>query len=241
MIFHRPRLQGIRIIEKPATKFGVTYKRLILDHQGHFPAVSVETFQLSGNTPPIQRINAKLHEPLSGEASEWTTCIRLAVAWGTDPGDWTETLEPKMITKHWMTVDHLAGGYCGGAHPNGDMIPRIFDLVSGREIDLHNWLTDQAVKRERFEGVKEEAKTLRPAFTKFILGAWKSDDTDCNEVVRQAEFWHIGMTHAALVFTPELPHAAQRCVDDFMVPFARLAPYLSPEGKAGIASVRADK
>jgi hypothetical protein len=240
LIFHRPRLQDVRIVEKPAEKYGVPYRRLILDHRGHFPEVSVETFQLAGNSPEIQRINAKLHEPLSGEASEWFACIRSAVGWGIDEGDWSESLEPKMIGKRWMTVEHLAGGNCGGAHPNADVMPRTFDLASGREIDLHDWLTDQAVKRERFQGVSEEAKMLRPVFTRFIIGAWKSSDADCDEVIRQAEFWHIGMTRTALVFTPELPHVAQGCADDFTVPFARLASYLSPAGKAGIASVIAD-
>lgn len=214
------------------------YTKLVLDHHGHFRDVSVETFQLIGTSPQVQRINAKLIRPLAGEKALWFECMRDAEAWSSYGGNWDESLEPKMITRRWLTVAHITDEFCSGAHPEEANIPRTFDLSTGQEIKLHDWLNGQAVKPIPTTDPSENITQLTPVFRTFVIGKWKPEESECAEAVRSQDYWHIELTRTALVFTPDLAHAVQACGDNFAVPFARLAPYLSAQGKAGIAAVQ---
>ena len=73
-----------------------------------------------------------------------------------------------------------------------------------------------------------------------VLAGWKADDAECTDAIKTDEYWHAELTRTGFVFTPELPHVAQACGEDFKVPFAKLAAYLSPEGKKQIAALQAE-
>jgi hypothetical protein len=237
-VFQAPRLVGVHVVARPAVKDGVAYTRLILDHGGHFPSVAVETLRLEGSGDAIRRVNARLAEPLTAETPEWLDCVQSALDQGPNEGEMDEKIVPKIITRRWLAVMDESESYCGGAHPNSGSAPRLFDLVSGREEDLHDWLNERAIKRERFGSGTEEAKKLAPAFRTFLLGRWKGN-ADCDDVVRTEDFWQIELTRTGMVFTPELAHAVQACGESFALPFARLQPYLSAEGKAKAEALRA--
>lgn len=241
MLFQAPRLQGMRTIAKPATVQGVRYTRLILDLRGHFgDDINVETFALAGNNPAIQRINAKLREPLTGKRTEWLDCVRQAWNFGPYGASTGETISPRMVTHKWLTVMDESGWDCGGAHPEDASVPRLFDLETGSEVDLHDWLSEKAIERERFKGIAEEAKMLRPAFLSFLLSGWKPADEECGEPVRTEQFWRIELTRTGFTFAPELPHVATPCIEEFKESFAKLGPWLSAEGKKNIATFQAE-
>ena len=241
MLFHAPRLEGIRVIRKRATKDGVGYTRLILDHRGHFGSdVSVETFALNGNSAGIRLINGELHKALTGQRGGWFDCVRMTYDSRPVDGDIQETLEPSMVTRRWLSIMHTRGADCGGAHPSSSSIPRTFNLDSGREVDLHDWFNAKAVKRERYEGVADEFKSLHPDFKRFVLSGWKPDDPECSDPIQTTDSWSIELTKTGFIFTPDLAHAVQVCEEGFLVPFAKLSPWLSAEGARNVAALRAE-
>ena len=63
---------------------------------------------------------------------------------------------------------------------------------------------------------------------------------DCEETVRSHEYWNIGLTRDALLFTPDLPHVAQACGEEFTIPFARLRPFLTEEGAANLRALQTE-
>ena len=238
MAYHGPRFEGVRTVSARASLQGVAYTRITLHHGGRFD-VAVETFALDGSGAAVDRLNATLRQSLTGDPPEWFDCIRASLARFPMEGGFNQRLAPALISARWMSVTDQSDSFCGGAHPNHGQRYRTFDLASGREVDLHDWLNAAAVRRQRFEGEEEEEiKTLLPALMTSILTGWNAEDAGCEETVRSSEFWNIGLTREALVFAPDLPHVAQACGEEFVVPFARLRPFLTEEGAANLRALR---
>jgi hypothetical protein len=89
---------------------------------------------------------------------------------------------------------------------------------------LHDWLTAAAVKREHFEGVAEDSKTLLPEFRNAILEGWRPEDPECDETIRGEEYWNIGLGREGMIFSPSIPHAAQVCWEQITVPSRACGP-----------------
>lgn len=238
--FHRPRLEGVRTVAAPASLDGVPYTRLTLSTGDRFE-IAVQTFALAGSGEAVQRINAELGRELAGDPPSWFQCIQDSLSYSAFEGSFDERLEPVMITDRWLSAARHWDGFCGGAHPDSSNSYRLFDLTDGREIDLHDWFNSAAVKREHFEGVDEDSKTLEPAVREVILQGWRSEAEECDEVIRTAEYWNIGLRRDALVFSPSLPHVVQACWEEFPVPFARLGSFLTEEGAGHVRALQAQR
>ena len=167
-VFHQPRLEGVRTVTTRGSLDGVDYSRIRLDVRERYD-VSVETFALDGEGEATQRINTALGSSLAGSPPQWFECIQDSLGYNNFEGDLAESLAPTMITSRWLVVSHQWEGFCGGAHPNSSNNYRTFDLASGREVNLHDWLVEGAVKREHLEGLEEDVTTLRPEFRRVVL------------------------------------------------------------------------
>ena len=215
------------------------YSRILLD-AGESYDVSVETFAVDGEGEAAQRINAALGSSLAGSPPQWFECIQDSLAYHSFEGALNESLAPAMITSRWLSVSQHWAGDCGSAHPESFDNYRIFDLADGREVNLHAWLNDAAVKRERLEGLEEDVTTLRPEFRTVILQGWTAEDAECGEIVRNYEFWSIGLGRRGLIFSPVLPHVAEDCRKEFTVPFSRLQSFLTEEGAANLRALETE-
>ena len=232
-----PRLGPTRLREINGTLDGVRYRKLALVLPASFEQASIESFALVGASPATTRINHALAKPLSAKAATdgWIWCMRNNISSFGNDGYYAEELSPTMIGRRYLAVNHHNDGSCGGAHPYADNRSRTFDLAKGAEIDLNDWLTPRAIKREHYDGVSEEAKMVTPAFREFVMAGWKAGEKECQPAFDQAEFWDIGLTRTGLGFTPSLAHVEQACTETINVPFTRLQPWLSAAGKAGMA------
>lgn len=237
--FHRPRLEGVRIVAAPASLDGVAYRRLTLVTEGRFET-NLQSFALDGSGAAVERINAELGRGFAGDPPSWFECARDSLSHSPFEGSFDERLEPVMFTPRWLSVSHHWDGYCGGAHPDSSNAYRTFDLSSGEDVNLSHWFTAGAVKREHLEEMNEDIETLEPAFREVILQGWRAEAEECDEVVRGAEYWNIGLTREGLVFSPSLPHVVQACWEEFPVPFARVQPFLTEEGAANLRALRGD-
>jgi len=239
LAFHAPRLAGVRTVAARATKDGVAYTRLSLDHRGRFE-IRFETFALDGSGEAVRRINAALARGLAGDPPSWFECVRDSLGQSPHEGGFDESLRPAMIVRRWLSVAHHWDGFCGGAHPDSSNAYRLFDLSSGAEVDLNDWLNETAVRREGPRGSDEEIKTLQPAFREAILSGWRPEQAECEEVIRTADFWNIGLARDGFVLEPSLPHVAQACGETFTLAFDRLRPFLTEEGAANLRALRAE-
>ena len=228
-----------------------TIKRQAQQHMGHkitvltfkpagFESISMQSFQLDRAGAGVAKVNALLAAAMPSRLPRvgdmWLDCVRFANDANGNDGDYDETIEPAVISSRWMSVSENSGSYCGGAHPESSLQFRNFDLEKGVEVDLLDWFGPKAVKVEKYDG--EASKTLTPAFRAAILKGWKTQgDAECQSVVGDAEYWSVGIGPGKLMFQPSLPHVAQACGETFVVEHARVAPWMTPAGKALLATL----
>jgi hypothetical protein len=238
--FHEPRLRGVRTVQKPARRDGISYARLVLDDRGHFgDEVAVESFALEGSSAAVRRINRRFTPSGPNGADGWLSCI--TSGWNYGPhAEWGETFKPRMFTRRWLTVSYELGYYCGGPHPDSSSETLTFDRRTGAEVDLYEWLSPRATERVISKSGAVQATKLRPAFRELLLRGHVIKDAECREVLERSDYWGIELTRTALVFTPTLAHVELGCSDEFPMSFAALAPYLSDAGKKNVAELQAE-
>jgi hypothetical protein len=152
-------------------------------------------------------------------------------------GDFSESIEPTLVTRRWLAATHRSDNYCGGAHPNTDIRFRTFDLDLGVEIDPLDWLGPNAVSTEQFDAASSIVKKLTPRFRRALLAGFKSDGEDCDGVLDDQEYWTVGIERDSLVFWPRLPRVVMACSEDFKLSFEQLQPWLNAKGKAAAAII----
>lgn len=244
MAFSLPRFAKPVITTKPAKVDGVAYTRVLANLGQPFSDSSFETFQLAGNTPAIRRINTELYKdvPKDPAHAEYFQCSMQALASGWD-GSQTSELKPETLTPGFMVQADSEAWDCGGAHPDSGTTYATWDLRKGVKIDLYSLFTRTALTRKiHARGTANEYAeiTYAPPFKAMMVRAVQIDDTECKDAIETAETWSMRLTRNGMAFTPELPHVVAACGDDAVIPYAKLAPYLTPDGKALVAAFQAD-
>ncbi len=238
LAFIRPRATTPVILTKAATFEGTAYTIVTADLGKHFTEYSQSSFRLNDATPAIARVNAALMKtiPTKAEGAEYLDCAMGALGQNGNDGDYSDDTKPALITAHWLVSQRDVGGYCGGAHPDSASDWTLWDLRSGRKVDLWKWLTPKGATQKREDGYDDT--TLSPALARLLKRAWQRTDPDCSNL--DPFGWEPHLTRKGIAFMPGLAHVDKGCEDDVVLPYAAVAPFLNAAGKAGIASVTAD-
>lgn len=107
--------------------------------------------------------------------------------------------------------------------------------MSERKVDPLDWFAPTAVTQTR-DGTDIDKRDT-PAFRKFLLAQPASREAECRASLFEAEFWDAGLSRAGMTLTPQLSHAETTCEEPVTVAYVRLKPWLTPAGKATVATV----
>jgi hypothetical protein len=218
----------------------VAYTRVLANPGKQFEDSSTETFQLHGTTPAIRRVNAELYKPVpTGPEAEYFTCSMQALSANGLDGDLSSTITPLIITADWMVLQDTENNSCGGAHPNADVLYQNWDLRKGVRINLYDWFTRAALTQTIHDPHSKNpyvTVTFTAPFRKLIDEATPQEEAECKDALKEADTWNPRLTENGMAFAPELPHVVQACADDAEILAARLAPYLTPEGKRAMTA-----
>ncbi len=231
-----PRLRPITQRTSPKVANGFAFTEVRYDVGPNFGDVEIATFRYPATRPGDRAINRALQlDPgvFEGE-SDYLSCLKQSLANNGLDGDFSVIQQPTLVTRDFMTV-LFAGGYsCGGAHPDSYGFHRVYDRDSGQRIDLSTWFQPTAII-PRLPDDSSDQHHLTPQFRALVLRQGRNLESDCREVVEQADYWDIALTRTGMDFTPGLPHAALACGDAISVSHAAFAPQLSQAGRAGWA------
>ena len=184
----------------------------------------VATLELLEPGPGIAAINAQLRQALPGLLDEAYDCNQQSMDGIHAKGQYSHSEAPTLWTAGLVVVTVSENSSCGGAHPNADQQFRVWDAATGRTLDMAEWfIADPGL-----------ADKLQPVILKFVA---PDTDKDCADVLRDNQAYRLRPDRKAMIFQPELPHVVQACADDIAVPYAQLAPFLSPRGQAAVASL----
>jgi hypothetical protein len=244
MAFSLPRFTKPVMTTKAAKVDGIAYTRVIVTPGKPFSDSGFETFQLLGTSPAIRRINAELYKdlPKDPEHADYFQCSLSALAQGWD-GSRTSELKPETLTPGFLVEADSESWDCGGAHPDAGTTYTTWDLRKGTKIDLYGLFTKTALARSvQNKGTPNEYTTTdyTAPFKAMIAAAVPLADDECKEAVTTADDWSIRPTKSGMAFTPDLPHVVAGCIDDGVIPYAKLTPYLTPAGKALVAAFQAE-
>lgn len=183
-----------------------------------------KSFELKGTTPAVRQFNFFARQWRENQAINAFSCK-------LNGGDsWESDLTPDSIFNHYLLVDENApDNFCGGPHGNSAHATLLFDLRTGQKVNTYAWLANgEASLMEPAEGKP------KPALRKLLERLNRRGDCEGMSHEFNAPF----PTTAGLTFSTSYPHAGRACNEDIQVSYAKVAPYLSAEGKAFLKSIK---
>jgi hypothetical protein len=238
--FSKPRATPLKLASSRATVDGVAYTVVKADVGKQFPDVSLETFQLDGNTRAVQNINTALKTEIQEkvEGASYFDCTMANLAAMGEDGQYQTSTKPVLITANWMVSETDIGSTCGGAHPNWNQNWQTWDLRSGAAVDLWTWLGPKAATVTARDGYSEV--TIEPDLRALLDKGWQPAETDCKDAIKGQDYWSVRLVREGFAFSPDLPHALTACIEDVTLTFEQMAPLLNAVGAGGVSSFRAD-
>lgn len=239
--YFAPRVTAPQVVARPVQGGKLAYTRLDYTVGKQFAEVEIASFQLPLAQPGDKAINAALRALIDPKADtiDYLGCMKGSVALSGVDGEMAMVAVPSFVSNDWVAVSIANMGSCGGAHPYSDNSHRLFDRSSGKEVELGLWLAPRGMTVEREAGSDWTDRQITEALRNLVVTRFAFDgDAECREVVGQATYWDITLTPSGMAFEPSLPHVAQACGDVVTLSFAELAPFLSAEGKAGVARMQ---
>lgn len=248
--FLDPLLKGGTVTSQRETFEGTGYT--VLEYTGSQRAgladYSITVFALDPVRPGDGAINAALAKSLpDGTAdSDMGQCYGSGLRSGlfTNQG---AALAPLMITLRWLGLRYSGSDFCGGPHPNHYVLMKTYDRDSGAEVDPSTWFKPGALAFYDWENELDPKPAQRPvaglsdALAKALRAHWpkREDEDECGLLEEfDGTSWDIGLTRKGLVFVPQLPHVIFACTEGVVIPWSKVRPFLSDEGRAVMASLR---
>ena len=245
--FLDPLLAGGTVTSKRESLDGTAYtvreytgpKRAGLDQ------FSLVSFALDPVRSGDDAINAALarHLPDGTANSDMGACFGsgLRAGMGTNQDS---MMAPLLITSRWLGVRYSGSDFCGGAHPNHYILMDTYDRESGAAVDPAAWFGPGALTFYEFDTIPAEGRRAIAGVSAALLRALsahypeREDRAECLDIMREDRGWQIGLTRAGPVFVPQMPHAAFGCTEEIVLPWREARPFLSPEGRAVMASLK---
>lgn len=237
LAFFDPIFAATRIVKSRGRVNGLAVEKWKLALSDE--SVSIESFQLLGSGQAIEGINRRLREPFDKPEDTWKWCLRNAGTWG---GAYYDDFETRLVTSRWLSVMSRNENSCGGPHPNNSNQPILFDRQSGKQVDLYSWFESPFSNREKVEGISESIDSPSGKLFDLVIKLHPrtaDKDKECGDAVANAWGWDLELKPEGIAFMPELPRVVMACGDEVVVPWTRLAPYLSSTGKKEVAALRA--
>lgn len=252
--FLDPLLAGGTVTSKRESLDGTQYT--VLDYTGPKragwdEAYTVTTFALDPVRPGDEAINAALAAELpDGTARhEAGWCLGSSLTSPSGSGDYTKTLTPELVTPRWVSLTAVGSSFCGGAHPGHFLMKQVFDRDTGAEVDPGTWFRKGAVGYYEFDTVAADgpreiaglSSRLRKAVLAHSSAGESAEDAEslreCIDTIGDTG-WQVGLTREGPVFVPQLPYVIFACTEEIVLPWKAARPFLSPEGRAVMESLR---
>ncbi len=198
------------------------------------PGTEINTFEIPPGKYHVPRLNKILREGLSGSVSQFYECSEriglvhniYTVDEGPDP------IQGNVLNYNTQILDNC------GAYPINTISQTSWDLVNDRPIEpvkpaeVENWL------RHDERGGWRSAKLIDLLVQ---TATAENPGDECNGYIKSDGSISVTLGENGLAFAVGYAHVIQACDRVIEVPFDKLAPFLSPEGKRAVAELRQKK
>lgn len=218
--FHAPIRAAVKPVRKEDAFQGKAYGRL--------STPDAEAFSPAPSLPHAAALERIARTWLEDQAVFAFDCTR---GRGT-PEPLGRTLLPIEWNARFIVLqDSLPETYCGGAHGFYDTSYVTWSLEAGRKVDTWSWI---AGGQGAVATVPQKDGSSRPTplFAALVKAHPRNvKDDECAEFIGQMTVDSPIGTAKGLVFPNSFGHAIRVCGEDIVVPWATVAPFLSPAGR----------
>jgi len=221
---------------------GVAYDEIQASFGGPH-SIEYRGFRLTGGSSINQVINKGIDDqmPANDEAlrNRFQSYSRNALARNGSECEYTFEAEPQAVTSRWLLVSFGESANCGG-HQTAVYGWKTFDRTTGKLFSVFDYLEPHEVKA----GAGRPTMVDWPGFRALLDHAWRAQPNAvdwCADVGGSPQTaWLMHPTREALVFNAELPGSMMACAGDIEIPWAKLTPLLSAEGRKVLAGMQAE-
>lgn len=189
--------------------------KVVLPHLTRFPDKQV-----------MSRVNQDLAARLKGGRLAAADCLQ-----GLDfnSGSWDEEVHVGVFTERILSIVRDEEYFCGGAHPDGGPDPILYDMRTGRDLDMKD-----VFKVQETSATLEYGSVPQGATHSLLLGLYKKHyvrpDSECDEnEIGDDTAIKMYFDQTGLVIAPELSHATRGCGPAITIPYPELRPFLREE------------
>ncbi|AMP00560.1 hypothetical protein CAter282_2713 [Collimonas arenae] len=186
----------------------------------------VVTIELQGSGDGLVKVNQKLRAILPRKAEDladyFATRRRYLSSMGTATEDETSA-EPVFWSSRWITVNFYR--WAAGYGRNGIMLDyRTWDLRTGDEIQLWDWFAPKSADGGLYRALPERLQ-------KYLFKG-VAIDKECRDGYKGEGQYRVSLTANGIEFWEEA--FGTGCEQDFVIPYAKLGPFLTSQGKAAL-------
>lgn len=239
--FNQPRLAAQEILSgQVQTMDGIRY-RMIAALDG-----DVSSIELVGEPGQYDVLNKKLRDGLLTEIGTAFNCQdilyrRTELPQTEAKREWPTSQKTSMVAVNgkWITLLAAGGGDCGGAHPSYGTYHYTLDSSTSEKLNVMRWLKGDS-KDEYLYHPPEKLAALIVQQADSQARANHGADGGCEGIYKEfnKDGYFVALGKAGIIFSTTMPQAAAACNEDIEIPYARLQPYLSKEGKNAVRQMQ---
>ena len=183
---------------------------------------------VSPGTPAAQRVNETLTRLNRQLVQSLHDCDADYEGWLKSVGhpedgqnqisaDWLRTIKVTMGGPHFLSLLASDETFCGGVHPNSDVIAMVFDMTTGAPVDWTKMVAKSpgaSVNSATLSDGSTTGTLVLPALQKINLTA---ADVDCKDAFQDPQpflMWPDAKRGTLVAQPCDLPHVVQACANE---------------------------
>jgi hypothetical protein len=219
---------------------------------------AVKTVELIGENETITVLNTLLANELRVGVRAYYECPTNGESYsGTSAKqewpDYYSSIEPLFWNKQWISFVARTSGDCGGAHPFSDYSYSTWNLSTGKELNLWEWIRNskKASSSPEYDhyyfnySAPEKLNRIitRKAIKQRLAFNPKEarEENNCLDVIQSNSEYQIRLGKFGFIFTQAFPHVVQACTDDIEITYGELVPFLAKKGKEAVMAMQHDR
>lgn len=164
--------------------------------------------------------------------------------------DYYSSIEPLFWNVQWISFVARTSGYCGGAHPFSNYSYSTWNLSTGKELNLWEWVknskkADSSPEYEHYYFSYSAPDRLNRIITKKAIKQRlafnpkeATEENNCLDVIQGNNEYEIRLSKTGFIFTQVFPHVVLACTDDIEITYGELMPFLTKKGREAVMGIQ---
>ena len=164
--------------------------------------------------------------------------------------NYNSSIEPLFWNDQWISFVARTSGDCGGAYPYSGYSYSTWNLSTGKELNLWEWIksskkANSSPEYDHYYFSYSAPERLNRIITKKAIKQRlvfnpkeASEEDNCLDVIQSNSEYQIRLGKSGFIFTQNFPHYAQACDDDIEIIYGELVPFLTKKGKEAVMAIQ---